>query len=79
MKLIYVKKKNSKNWRLSRDRERFLKTKILIEKNNKLIENIIIKRKRKKSRKIRSFNENFDANFLLLLNNELNENSNEII
>ena len=64
---------------MSRDRERFFKTKTLIEKNNKSIKNVIIKRKRKKSRKIRDFNENLDTNFLSLLNDELNENSNEII
>ena len=64
---------------MSRDRERFFKAKILIEKNNKSIENVIIKRKRKKSRKIRDFNENLDVNFLLLSNDKLNENSNEII
>ena len=64
---------------MSRDRERFFKTKISIEKNNKSNENVIIKRKRKKSRKIRDFNEDFDINFLLSLNDELNENSNEII
>ena len=62
-----------------RDRERYFKAKILIEKNNKSIENVIIKRKREKSRKIRDFNENFDANFLLSSNDELNENSNKII
>ena len=61
------------------DRERFLKAKISIEKNNKSIENMIIKRKNEKSRKIRDFNENFDVNFLLSSNNKLNENSNEII
>ena len=61
------------------DRERFSKAKILIEKNNKLIKNIIIKRKRKKSRKIQNFNENFNANFLLLSNDKLNKNSNKVI
>ena len=62
-----------------RDRERFSKAKTSIEKNNKSIKNVIIKRKREKSRKIRNFNENLDANFLLSSNDELNENSNEII
>ena len=61
------------------DRESFFKTKILIEKNNKSIENVIIKRKRKKSQKIRDFNENLNVNFLLSLNDKLNSNSNEII
>ena len=56
-----------------RDRERFFKTKISIEKNNKSIENVIIKRKREKSRKIQNFNENLDAYFLSLSNDELNE------
>ena len=79
MKLTYVKKKKFKNWRISRDRERFFKAKTLIEKNNKSIENVIIKRKREKSRKIRDFNKNFDANFLLSSNDKLNENSNQII
>ena len=64
---------------MSHDRKRFLKAKTLIENNNKSIKNMIIKRKREKSRKIRNFNKNLDANFLLLSNNKLNENSNEII
>ena len=79
MKLTYVKKEIFKNWRMFYDRERFLKTKTSIEKNNKSIKNMIIKRKREKSRKSRDFNEDFDTNFLLSLNDELNENSNEII
>ena len=64
---------------MSRDRERFFKAKISIEKNNKSIENVIIKQKREKSRKIRDFNKNLDANFLLSSNNKMNKNSNEII
>ena len=64
---------------MSRDREQFFKIKISIEKNNKSIENVIIKRKRKKSQKIRDFNKNLNVNFLLLSNDKLNENSNEII
>ena len=68
-----------KNWRMFCDRERFLKAKILIEKNNKSIKNVIIKQKREKSRKIRNLNENLDVNFSLLSNDKLNENSNEII
>ena len=79
MKLTHVKFFFFKNWRISRDRERFLKAKTLIEKNNKSIENVIIKWKREKSRKIRDFNKNLDVNFLSSSNDELNENSNEII
>ena len=73
IKLTYIKEKIFKNWRMFRDRERFFKTKISIEKNNKSIENVIIKRKREKSRKIQNFNENLDAYFLSLSNDELNE------
>ena len=81
MKMINENEKIIKDWRMSRDREKFTKQKTmqLLERNDVAFANeIIIKKKWKRSRKT---NVLIDSNvkYKLLFQNELDENFDDII
>ena len=75
MKLINVKEKMNKSWRMFRDRERSLKTKNQFENIVVVAKKIMTsKRKRDKSRKIRNVEEkNSNENYISSSENELFE------
>ena len=76
MKLINVNEKIIKNWRMSRDKEKFAKTKITID-NNEIFDVVIITiKKRDRFKKTISIDENDE--YLSSLN-EFEENADHII
>ena len=81
MKMINVNEKIIKNWRMSKDHERFTKQKAmqLIESNDvTFASEMIIKRKRDRSRKIDVFIDS-NVDYKLSSQNELDENLDDIV